>query len=88
MEKITFKPDNEPEIELYVLEQTTVRGVDYFLVTEDEEGDCEAMILKDLSNKEDSEAIFEIVDDDDELEAVAKIFENLLDDVSFSSEDN
>ena len=85
MEKIKFTPEGEPEIELYVLEQTTVGGTDYFLVTEDEDGDCDAMILKDLSNKEDPEAVFEIVTDDNELDSVAKIFESLLDDVSFSS---
>ena len=43
------------------------------------------MILKDLSKKEDTEAVFEIVSEDAELEAVAKVFESLLDDVSFTT---
>ena len=87
MEKIPFSPDGGSPIEFYVLEQTTVGGVDYFLVTEDEEGDSDALILKDLSKKEDAEAVFEVVSDDTELDSVAKIFESILDDISFVRED-
>lgn len=88
MEKITFLPDGEEAVEFYVLEQTTIGGNDYYLVTEEEVGDGEALIMKDISAKEDQDAIFEIVDDDDELEAVAKVFESILEDVSFEQEDN
>ena len=88
MEKIPFTPEGGSKIELYVIEQTTVGGVDYFLATESEEGDCDALILKDLSNKDDEEAVFEVVEDDAELNAIAKIFENLLDDISFVTDDS
>lgn len=88
MEKIPFSPDGGEPIEFYVLEQTTVAGVDYFLVTETEEGDSDALILKDLSKKEDSEAIFEVVSDDAELDSIAKIFESILDDVSFVTDED
>ncbi len=83
MEKIVFKPENEEPVEFFVLEQTTVSGVDYILVTKEEEGDSEALILKDMSAREDEEAIYEIVSDDEELKAVADIFENILEDVEF-----
>lgn len=83
MDKITFKPDGAEDIDFYVLEQTTVAGVDYILVTDREEGDGEALILKDLSDKESEEATYKIVSDDKELNAIAEIFENLLDDVEF-----
>ena len=46
-----------------------------------EDGDGEALILKDMSAEEDTEAVYEIVTDDAELEAVATVFENLLEDV-------
>ncbi len=85
MEKITFSDEGQ-KIELYVIEQTTIGGVDYFLATESEEGDCDALILKDLSKKEDTEAVFEVVSDDNELQAVSKVFESLLDDISFTTE--
>ena len=48
MERITFKPDGEDaEVDFYVLEQTTIGGVNYILVTDaEEEEDGEAYILK------------------------------------------
>ena len=66
MEKIIFGEDNENPIEFFVLEQTTISGINYILVTDKEEGDSEALILKDISDREDEEAIYEIVEDDEE----------------------
>lgn len=86
MEKITFQAVGEEPVDFYVLEQTTVAGVNYILVTEDEDGDCDALILKDLSSNEDTEADYVIVEDEKELNAIASIFENLLDDVAFTQE--
>lgn len=83
MEKIKFTPDGEEAIEFFVLEQTTISGVDYYLVTEEEEGDGDAFIMKDLSAKDSEEAVFEFVEDDAELDAVGKIFESILDEISF-----
>ncbi|MBR4966528.1 MAG: DUF1292 domain-containing protein [Lachnospiraceae bacterium] len=86
MEKITFQAVGEEPVVFYVLDQTPVAGVNYILVTEDEDGDCDALILKDLSSNEDAEADYVIVEDEKELNAIASIFENLLDDVSFTQE--
>ena len=83
LEKITFNPDGEEPVEFYVLEQTRIGGVNYILVTVFEEGDGEALILKDISKDGEEESIFTIVSDDDELSAVAGVFENMLDDVKF-----
>lgn len=82
MEKIkfTFEDTNET-VEFYVLEQTTVNGAAYILVTDSEEDDAECLILKDTSAKEDVESIYEIVEDDTELQAVSRVFEELLEDV-------
>lgn len=88
MEKITFCPDGEDEaVDFYVLEQTTLGGVNYILVTDSEEDDGTALILKDLSSSEDTEAIYEIVSDDDEWTAVAGVFDNLLEDVDLECDD-
>lgn len=81
MEKIIFSPDGENQVGFYVLEQTRLGGINYILVTDVEDGDGEAFILKDLSDEESAEAIYEIVEDDAELEAVATVFENLLEDI-------
>ena len=83
MEKIVFKADKENPVEFFILEQTTVSGVNYILVTDKEEGDSEALILKDVSKSEDEEALYEIVSDETELNALADSFESLMDDISF-----
>ncbi len=84
MDKIIFKPENEEPVEFYVLEQTKIGGCQYILVTEQEEGDSDALILKDISAPEAPEAIYEIVEDDTELSAVAAVFENILEDIELS----
>ena len=81
MEKIIFSPDGESQVAFIVLEQTRLGGFNYILVTDVEDGDGDALILKDLSQESDAEAIYEIVTDDSELSAVATVFENLLEDV-------
>ena len=86
MEKIAFTLDNDEKVEFYVLEQAKLQGNNYILVTDVEEGDGEALILKDLSKDEDKESVYAIVDDDTELKAVAGIFEDLLEDVEFVQE--
>ena len=81
MEKIVFMSDEFGEVEFFVLEQTKVNGVSYILVTDSEEDDAECLILKDTSVAEDTESVYEIVEDDVELNAILKIFEELLEDV-------
>ena len=82
MEKIkfTFEETNE-EVEFFVLEQTKVNGTSYILVTDSEEDEAECLILKDTSAAEEKESLYEIVEDDVELTAVLKIFEELLEDI-------
>ena len=81
MEKIVFTPAGEEAVEFYVLEQTRLGGIDYILVTDSEEDDGEALILRDMSAPEEEEAVYEIVADDEELNAVAAVFENMLEDI-------
>lgn len=81
MEKITFTPQEGGAVEFYILEQTMIGGVNYLLVTDSEEGDGEALILRDVSAPEDAEAVYEIVDDDETLNAVAAVFEKIMDDI-------
>lgn len=82
-EKITFNPNSEAPVEFFVLEQTRIGGYNYILVTDFEEGDGEALILKDMSKDGEEESVYVIVSDDKELQAVAGVFENMLDDVEF-----
>jgi hypothetical protein len=84
VEKIVFTPEGEETVEFYVLEQTRLGGIDYILVTDSETGDGEALILRDMSAPEEEEALYEIVTDDEELNAVAAVFENILEDIELS----
>ena len=82
MEKITFRPEGEEEVLFYVLEQTRIGGHNYILVTDVEEGDGEAYIMKDMSADGDEESVYDMVEDDAELEAVAEVFAKMLEDVT------
>ena len=82
MEKIKFMLDTKESVEFYVLEQTKLGGISYILVTDAEEGDGEALILKETAENSDrKESVYEIVSDDTELSAVAAVLENLLEDI-------
>ena len=83
LEKVTFNPDGEAPVDFYVLEQTRIGGYNYILVTDFEEGDGEALILKDMSKDGEEESVFVIVSDDEELNAVAGVFESMLEVVAF-----
>ena len=84
MEKIIFRAEGETPVEFYVLEQTRIGGVDYILVTDTEDEDGEALILKDMSQQGEEEELYEIVTDDEELDAVSAVFENMLEDIELS----
>ena len=52
MEKVIFTdPDTKEKIEFYVLEETQINGKKFLFVTEEEDGDSEAYILKRLQMK-------------------------------------
>ena len=80
MEKIKFvDPDTQEEIEFAVEEETQLNGIRYLLVSEGQEsGDCEAYILKEVSTDEE-EIVYQMVEDDVEFSALAKIFSELTD---------
>lgn len=84
MEKIVFTPEGGKPVWFCVLEQTRLGGTDYILVTDSEEGDGEALILRDVSAADEADAIYEIVTEDEELSAVAAVFENMLEGVELS----
>ena len=82
-EKKIILVDDEQTIEFYVLEETKLNGKNYLLVTDeaDEEAEADCYILKDMSAEGDEDALYEFVEDDEELEGLMKIFEELLEDV-------
>lgn len=83
MEKILFETEDGDKQEFFVEEETRVGGVDYLLVTDSDGEETNAYIMKDLSEDGEAEARYVMVEDDVEYEAVARIFEQMMDDVSF-----
>ena len=85
--KITLV-DEDQTLEFFVVEETKLGGVSYLLVTDaagdEEDGDC--YLLKDMSGKDEEEAVYEFVEDEEELDSLMKIFAELLDDVELERE--
>ena len=74
-------------VDFFVLEETRINGENYLLVTdsgEEEDGDC--YILKDISRPEDAEAVYEFVEEDDELDYLYRIFSELVSDMDIELE--
>ena len=83
MEKVKFVfRDGSGEDEFFVLEETKINGVAYILVSDSEDDDGECLILKEVEEESQPESVYEIVEDETELAAVSKVFEELLEDVS------
>ncbi len=85
MEKIKFfDTESNEELEFFVLEETKLSGEHYLLVTEQEEGDTDAYILKELHGEDEEESVYEFVEDESVLDALSDIFAEMLSDVDFS----
>ena len=84
MEKLTVVTEDQESVDFYIIEETRVNGINYLLVTEsedEEDEEAEAYILKDTSKAEDTEAVYEFVESEEELDAVSRIFAELLEDM-------
>ena len=81
MEKVTFTLDQNEKQDYYVLAEAIVEGSSYILVTEEEEGDAEAMIFKNVAEDPDGESVYELVDDEEELNRAADALSELLENI-------
>ena len=76
--RIQLLSENDENIELNVIEETKLNGVNYILVTSADEESDECYIMKDISSLDEDEADYIFVEDDDELEALFDIFEKIM----------
>lgn len=78
---ITFIVEAGTEVQLEIIEETMINGVNYLLAVdvEDEES---AMILKEQQSNE-KEITYIPVEDENEIEAISKVFSELLEDIEF-----
>lgn len=78
MEKIRFQLADGTVEEFFIEEQTRIGGVSYLLVSDSMEDEASAYILKDVSKDTDPEACYEMLEDEDELQAVIKFLNKCL----------
>lgn len=77
--KIQFTDEDGEVIDFFIVEQTRINAQNYILVTDsDDEEEADAYIMKDVSSDEDSEAMYVMVEDDEEIESLSKVFAELL----------
>ncbi len=85
MERIDFiDPISQETDSYYVLEETTIGGTTYLLVTVEEAEDSDAYIMKQIQT-EDESCTYEIVEDDAEAEVISKVFMEMLEDTIIES---
>ena len=69
-----------------MLEETKINGKNYLLVTDSEDDEeADAYIMLEISSEENGETVYEMVEDEEELAYLGKIFEQLLEDVEVIS---
>ena len=81
MEKILFTDEDGTDIEFYIEEQTRVNGYNYLLVSDSEDEEATCYILKDLSQDGEETSQYVMVDDELELEAMSRVFNEMLEGV-------
>ena len=75
---VIFRTEDGSEITSTVISETRLNGNNYILVT-DEVGE-EAFILKE-NRDENEDMVYEMVDDDTEIDAVGGMFRAILEDI-------
>lgn len=81
---VNFTTDNGEEIPFFVLEETKIAGENYLLVTDSEDDEADAYILREVSENTE-ESFYEMLEDDEKINAISKVFAELLDDVEFEN---
>ena len=79
---ITFDLDDGSEALFEVLEETKINGINYLLVVSAEDEEDEALILRE-DNINENEVVYIPVENEQELQAISKVFLELVDDISF-----
>lgn len=80
MDKVRFEAFDGTVDEFYVEAETRLNGCNYLLVSDSEDDDANALILKDISAGTGEEAQYDIVEDETELKALLNVFQEILDD--------
>ncbi len=79
---VYFTTDKGEEVPFFVVEETKIAGENYLLVTDSEEDEADAYIFREVSENE-NDSFYEMVEDEEKINALSKVFAELLDDVDF-----
>lgn len=79
---VYFTTDEGEEVPFFVVEETKIAGENYLLVTDSEEDEADAYIFREVSENE-NYSFYEMVEDEEKINALSKVFAELLDDVDF-----
>ena len=79
---VYFTTDEREEVPFFVVEETKIAGENYLLVTDSEEDEADAYIFREVSENE-NDSFYEMVEDEEKINALSKVFAELLDDVDF-----
>ena len=85
---ITMTAEDGEEIVFEVVEQTTIAGQNYLLVTDakEEDEDGTDYIMKEiLAGNTDGMGTYEFVEEEQELLSISKVFEELLEDTDLET---
>lgn len=85
-EKLTFTTEDGEEIDVFVVEQTMLSGVNYLLVTDSREAEADAFIMREVEDQN-GQCTYEFIYEEKELDALSKVFAELLDDVDIEMQD-
>lgn len=87
MEKVQFMPEGEDHaVDFYVLEEAMLGGKQYLFVTDSQNDDAEALILRANPNDDGNEVTFDVVEDEDELTAVLLLMRDDLEELGIEVE--
>ena len=82
MEKLLFETTEGEQLEFIIEAQVRMSGKNYILVSEDsDEEEAEAMILTDISDPGEEEAVYVPVEDEELLDTLMPLFEEELEDI-------
>lgn len=80
-EKVVFKSEDGENLEFHIVEQTTINNIRYILATDVLDDEVAYILKETFSDSAKEESVFEFVEDERELDAISKVFEQLLDDI-------
>ena len=78
-EKVVFKSEDGENLEFHIVEQTTINNIRYILATDVMDDEVAYILKETFSDSAKEESVFEFVEDERELDAISKVFEQLLD---------